>query len=149
MSHNNGRKILKHIEQISSFGHRWMGSRGERKTRAYIAAALKSAGLKVARQPFAYMAFKDYSAALSVAGRSLACEPLAYAAATPEPLTAPVLYVGKGASQDFQRLAKAGRNIRDSIVLSDNLRSFVAYPEAEAAGARGFLQYDSVRERPV
>ena len=37
-----------------------------------------------------------------------------------------------------------GIDLAGAIVLSDNLRSFVAYPEVEAAGAIGFRVHDEL-----
>jgi len=139
MSIGIGQRILGTMERIARFGHRWMGSDGEANARGFIVQALEVAGLAVDCEPFDYLAFIDYGAAFTAAGRPMACEPLAYSAITDTAVTAPLLYVGEGTSGDYARLAAEGREICGSIVLSDNLRSFVAYPEAEAAGARAFV----------
>jgi len=139
MTVNIGHRIVENISQLARFGNRWMGSTGEKKTRDFIAQALKNAGLQVDLQTFSYLAYDNGGASFRFNGHDMACEPLAYSSSTDDPLTAPLLYVGEGTSADYKRLINSGYDISKSIVLSDNLRSFTAYPQAESAGALGFL----------
>lgn len=134
-----GHRIFQNLSKLASYGNRWMGSVGEKNAREFIAKALSDAGLGVDFQTFPYLAFDKSSALFSFNGCDMACEPLAYSASTDDSLTAPLLYVGNATPADFARLAKSGYDISKSIVLSDNLRSFTAYPQAEAAGALGFV----------
>ena len=139
MTDKIGDRIFHNLSELAHFGHRWMGSAGEDKARDFIAKALINAGLEVDFQTFPYLAFDNAGALFSFNGCDIACEPLAYSASTDEPLTAPLLYAGNATSDDFLWLAQNGYDLSKSIVLSDNLRSFTAYPQAEAAGALGFV----------
>jgi hypothetical protein len=135
----SGRSILATIEEICAFGTRWMGSEGNDKARDYIARNLGETGLIAELQPFPYPGYQPVSAALTVGGTTIPCEPIALAPSTDKPLDAPLVYGGPCMKEDLARLKAAGVDLTGSIVLSDNLRSFVAYPGVEAAGAAGFI----------
>lgn len=139
MDDPNGVEILNTIASMARAGHRWIGSPGEQKVRAMLLQAFQAAGLKTELQAFEYLAFESGRASIDIDGRSLPCEPLAYSAATQEPMVAPLLYVAEGLPPDFERLSALCQDVTKAIVVCDNLRSFVAYPNAEAAGARGFV----------
>jgi Zn-dependent M28 family amino/carboxypeptidase len=135
----SGTSILATIEEICAFGTRWMGSEGNAKTRDYIARSLRETGLVAELQPFPYPGYQPVSAALTVAGAPIPCQPIALAPSVEKPLEAPLVYGGPCTKEDLASLKAAGVDLTSSIALSDNLRSFVAYPEVEAAGAAGFI----------
>jgi len=135
----SGTSILATIEEICAFGTRWMGSEGNAKTRDYIARSLSETGFVAELQPFPYPSYQPISAALTMAGAPISCQPIALAPSTEKPLEAPLVYGGPCTKENLARLKAAGVDLTRSIVLSDNLRSFVAYPEVETAGAAGFI----------
>jgi Zn-dependent M28 family amino/carboxypeptidase len=145
----SGTSILATIEEICAFGTRWMGSEGNDKTRDYIARSLGETGLAAELQPFRYPGYQPVSAALTVGGTPIPCQPIALAPSTEKPLEAPLAYGGPCTKEDLERLTTAGVDLTGSIVLSDNLRSFVAYPEVEAAGAPGFISLTTLPENTV
>jgi len=145
----SGTSILATIEEICAFGTRWMGSEGNDKTRDYIARSLGETGLVAELQPFRYPSYQPVSAALTVGGTPIPCEPIALAPSTEKPLEAPLVYGGPCTKEDLARLKAAGVDLTSSIVLSDNLRSFVAYPEVEAAGAAGFISLTTLPENTI
>lgn len=135
----SGGEILALIEAICNFGPRWMGSPGAVRTADFIAEQFQGCGLKVERQPFSYPAYRPGTASLVVDGRQLACEPIALSRTTQAALNAPLIYGGQCRPEDFERLDAQGVAVNGAIVLSDNLRSFVAYPTVVEAGAAGMI----------
>jgi len=133
----SGSEILAVIEEICKFGPRWMGSPGAERTVDFIASQFEASGLAVERQIFRYLAYTPGKAAVSINGRGLACEPIALAQPTTEALKAPLVMAGQCLPADLAALKAKGRKIEGSIIVSENLRSFVAYPLAESAGAVG------------
>ena len=145
----SGTSILATIEEICAFGTRWMGSEGNDNTRDYIVRSLGEAGLTAELQHFRYPAYQPISAALAVGGTPIPCQPIALAPSTEKPLEAPLVYGGPCTKEDLVKLKAAGVDLTGSIVLSDNLRSFVAYPEVEAAGAAGFISLTTLPENTI
>ena len=145
----SGTSILATIEEICAFGTRWMGSEGNDNTRDYIVRSLGEAGLTAELQHFRYPAYQPISAALAVGGTPIPCQPIALAPSTEKPLEAPLVYGGPCTKEDLVKLKAAGVDLIGSIVLSDNLRSFVAYPEVEAAGAAGFISLTTLPENTI
>jgi Zn-dependent M28 family amino/carboxypeptidase len=145
----SGTSILAIIEEICAFGTRWMGSEGNEKTRDYIARSLREAGLVAEFHPFRYPHYQPISANLTVAGNRIPCQPIALAPSTEKPLEALLVYGGQCTKESLAKLKTAGIDLGGSIVLSDNLRSFVAYPEVEAAGAAGFISLTTLPENTI
>lgn len=145
----SGTSILATIEEICAFGTRWMGSEGNEKARDYIARSFRETGLVAEFHPFRYPHYQPISAALTVAGNPIPCQPIALAPSTEKPLEAPLVYGGPCTKEDLARLKAAGIDLTSSIILSDNLRSFVAYPEVEAAGAAGFISLTTLPENTI
>ena len=144
MPATSGSEILAVIEEICKFGPRWMGSPGAERTVDFIAAQFEASGLAVERQAFRYLAYTPGKAAVSINGRGLACEPIALARPTTEVLKAPLVMAGQCLPADLAALKAKGRKIEGSIIVSENLRSFVAYPFAESAGAVGLLSLSTL-----
>ena len=140
----SGSDILAIIKEICEFGPRWMGSMGADRTVDFIAGQFQASGLTVERQPFRYLAYKPGKASIIVNGRLLPCEPIALAQPTAGVLKAPLVSGGQGLPEDLAALNANGRALNGSIVVSENLRSFVAYPHAEAAGAAGFVSLSTL-----
>lgn len=135
----SGSDVLAIIEEICTFGPRWMGSPGADNAVDFIADQFKASGLTVERQAFRYLSYTPRKASLIVNGRKLPCEPIALSQSTAEVLTAPLVFGGQCCSEDLDALKAQGAVLDGSIVVSENLRTFVAYPLVEAAGAAGFV----------
>ena len=149
MSALNGRSILATIEKICSFGTRWMGGKGAEQTRQYVIAEFERTGLKVDLQPFRYPEYQPLRAALSVEGHALPCEPIALSGSNATLVDGRLVYAGTCSHAELRKLKDKGIDLADAIVLSDNLRSFVAYPEVEAAGASGFVSMTNLPEDTI
>lgn len=145
----SGKSILKDIENICAFGSRWMASRGAEDTIQYVSQEFEKAGLKVERQAFAYPHYQPINASLVVGANPILCEPIALSPSTANALEAELVYGGQCAREDLDRLGAAGVDLRNKIVLSDNLRSFVSYPVVEAAGAAGFISITNLNENVI
>jgi hypothetical protein len=139
MSALDGKAILTSIEKICSFGTRWMGGKGAEQTRQYVSAVFERTGLSVDLQPFGYPHYQPIGAALSVDGHALSCEPIALSGSNAKPVEGQLVYAGTCSHDELRELRSKGIDLSGAIVLSDNLRSFVAYPEVEGAGAIGFV----------
>jgi hypothetical protein len=126
-----------------------MGSKGNERSRDYVVRRLREAGLVTEIQPFPYLHYQPLSALLTIGEKSLPCQPIALAPSTAEPLEASLVYGGQCATHDLSRLEAGGVDLRNAIVLSENLRSFVAYPEAEAAGAAGFISLTTLPDNTI
>ena len=149
MNELSGASILATIEEICSFGTRWMGGEGAGKTRDYVVSRFREVGLAPEIQPFPYLHYQPLSALLAIGEKSLPCQPIALAPSTAKPLEAPLVYGGQCTKNDLGKLKAGGFDLRDAIVLSDNLRSFVAYPEVEAAGAAGFVSLTTLPDNTI
>ena len=149
MSALNGKSILATIEKICSFGTRWMGGKGAEQTRQYVIAEFERTGLKVDLQPFRYPHYQPLRATLSVEGHALPCEPIALSGSNATPVDGQLVYAGTCSRDELRKLRDKGIDLTDAIVLSDNLRSFVAYPEVEAAGASGFVSMTNLPEDTI
>ena len=149
MNSLNGKSILLTIEEICAFGTRWMGSEGAEKTIDYVVREFEKAGLMVELQPFRYPHYQPLIASLLIDGKSISCQPIALSLSTEKPLKANLKYGGQCTSEDLRRLNAAGVDFKNTIVLSDNLRSFVAYPEVEAAGAAGFISISNLIDNTI
>jgi Zn-dependent M28 family amino/carboxypeptidase len=145
----SGMSILATIEEICTFGTRWMGSEGNEKTRAYISRSLRETGFVAEFHSFRYPHYQPISAALTVADNPIPCQPIALGPSTEKPLEALLVYGGPCTKETLAKLKTAGIDLGRSIVLSDNLRSFVAYPEVEAAGAAGFISLTTLPENTI
>lgn len=145
----DGTSILTTIASICSFGTRWMGGRGAEDTMGYAAGEFQRAGLLVELQQFRYPHYQPVGAALAVAGEPITCEPIALSGSNARPIEAELVYAGPCLPEDLRKLAAQGVDPAGKIVLSDNLRSFVAYPEAEAAGAAGFVSLTNLPENTI
>ncbi|HYA02435.1 MAG TPA: M28 family peptidase [Syntrophobacteria bacterium] len=149
MNELSGTSILATIEEICSFGTRWMGGEGAEKTRDYVVSRFRNVGLAAELQPFPYLHYQPISALLTIGEKSLPCQPIALAPSTAKPLDAPLVYGGQCTKGDLGKLKISGVDLRDTIVLSENLRSFVAYPEVEAAGAAGFISLTTLPDNTI
>ncbi len=145
----SGNRILHTIQEICAFGPRWMGSKGADKTVGFIASTFAETGLKPETPSFRYLSYTPESASLEIDGRPAACEPIALAPSTPTPLKGPILYGGQCSEEDLRRLEKSGADLARSIVLSDNLRSFVACPIVEEHGAAGFISMTNLADNTI
>jgi aminopeptidase YwaD len=139
MNAPNGQDIFTIIQKICSFGPRWMGTEGAARAVDFITNEFKNSGLNVEHQTFRYLSYSPMKASLVIKGQNVACEPIALSQSTPEVLTAPLVYGGQCLPEDLEALKAKGIEPCGSIVLSENLRSFVAYPHVQAAGAAGFV----------
>ena len=139
MNAPNGQDIFTIIQKICSFGPRWMGTEGAARAVDFITNEFKNSGLNVEHQTFRYLSYSPGKASLVVKGQNVACEPIALSQSTTEVLTAPLVYGGQCLPEDLEALKAKGIEPCGSIVLSENLRSFVAYPHVQAAGAAGFV----------
>jgi aminopeptidase YwaD len=135
----NGHDIFTIIQKICSFGPRWMGTEGAARAVDFITNEFKNSGLNVEHQPFRYLSYSPKIASLVVKGQNVTCEPIALSQSTTEILTAPLVYGGQCLPEDLEALKARGIELSGSIVLSENLRSFVAYPHVQAAGAAGYV----------
>ncbi len=144
-----GKSIFRTIEEICSFGPRWMGSKGADAVKKYIAAAFAAAGRTPETPSFRYLSYTPGPASLQIDGNPMTCEPVALAPSTASPLEGPVLYGGQCREEDLRLLAQSGADLSRSIVLSDNLRTFVAYPAVEAAGAAGFISMTNLPDNTI
>jgi Zn-dependent M28 family amino/carboxypeptidase len=145
----SGESILGTVEKICGFGNRWMGSEGVEKTRAYIVRALEEAGFVTGLQAFSYLHYEPVFASLQVAGRRVNCQPIALTPSTVKPLEGLLVYGGQCTQENLNELTSTGTDLRNAIILSDNLRSFVAYPEVEAAGAAGFISLTTLPDNTI
>lgn len=139
MTAPNGQEIFTIIQKICSFGPRWMGTEGAARAVDFITSEFKNSGLSVEHQTFRYLSYSPKKASLVVKGQNVACEPIALSQSTTEVLTAPLVYGGQCLPEDFESLKTKGIELCGSIVLSENLRSFVAYPLVQAMGVAGFV----------
>ena len=139
MNAPNGQDIFTIIQKICSIGPRWMGTEGAARAVKFITSEFKNSGLNVEHQAFRYLSYSPGKASLVVKGQSLACEPIALSQSTTAVLTAPLVYGGQCQPKDLEALKSKGIEPCGSIVLSENLRSFVAYPHVQTAGAAGFV----------
>jgi Iap family predicted aminopeptidase len=149
MSALDGKTILSTIERICSFGTRWMGGEGAEKTRQYVMKEFERTGLTVELQPFFYPHYQPLGAGFSVEGCALACEPIALSGSNATPIEGQLVYGGTCSRDELTALRDKGIDLAGTIVLSDNLRSFVAYPEVEAAGAAGFVSMTNLPENTI
>jgi hypothetical protein len=149
MSALEGTSILGTIEKICAFGTRWMGGPGAEKTLNYVSHEFQKIGLTVERQAFQYPHYQPVKASLVVGAQSVACQPVALSPSTERSLDAELVYGGQCTMEDFAQLKSAGVDLHNKIVLSDNLRSFVSYPEVEAAGAAGFISITNLAENII
>jgi hypothetical protein len=99
-------------------------------------------------QPFRYPHYQPIDAAFAVEGEPVLCEPIALSGLNVRPVEAELVYGGLCSREDLRRLAAQGVDPAGKIVISDNLRSFVAYPEVEAAGAAGFVSLTNLPKTP-
>jgi aminopeptidase YwaD len=134
-----GSEIYTLIGEICSCGPRWMGTPGATHAINYIGDAFRSKGMEVRLEKFQYLSYRPQEVRLEVEGRAVRCEPIALAASTKVPLTAPLVWGGQCAPKELEDLVSQGRSIEDAIVISDNLRTFLAYPNVEDAGGAGFI----------
>lgn len=139
MTAPNGEDILTIIQEICRIGPRWMGTKGAEQAVEFITRQFQNSGLSVEHQVFGYSSYSPEKASFHVNGRLVACEPIALSRSTTEVLTAPIVYGGQCLREDLDAIKARGIEVGGSIVLSENLRSFVAYPHAQAAGAAGFV----------
>jgi hypothetical protein len=149
MERIDGRCILKTIETICAFGTRWMGGPGAEKAIAYAKDQFESNGLIVNLQAFPYLHYQPLSASLLLKGRQVNCQPIALSPSTKQPVEADLVYGGACSPSDLSRLKADTGDLSDTIVVSDNLRTFVAYPEVEAAGAAGFIAITDLPDNTI
>jgi len=145
----DGKSILATIENICAFGTRWMGGKGAEETLAYVSREFKKTGMTVELQPFQYPHYQPISASLVVGNKSIPCQPIALSPSTEKPLEADLVYGGQCTNEGLGQLKATVGDLRNKIVLSDNLRSFVSYPEVEAAGAAGFISITNLNENVI
>lgn len=135
-------RALATVREICSFGPRWPGSAGERRTREYLRRELDSIpGLAWETEEFPYLQYQPGVAQVRVSGSPeevFSAQALIYAAPTADgPVAGQLVYVGEGRAEDYERLGQGGA--RGKVVLSDATRSYLAYPEAVRQGAVAFV----------
>jgi hypothetical protein len=145
----NGISILTTIENICAFGTRWMRSKGAEETLEYVSREFKKIGMAVELQAFRYPHYQPISASLSAGAKPILCQPIALSPSTEKPLEADLVYGGQCTHEGLGQLKASGVDLHKKIVLSDNLRSFVSYPEVEAAGAAGFISITNLTENVI
>jgi hypothetical protein len=145
----NGKSILTVIENICAFGNRWMGSKGAEETLEYVCHEFKKIGMTVELQAFRYPHYQPISASLVAGTKPILCQPIALSPSTEKPLEADLVYGGQCTNEGLGQLKASGVDLHNKIVLSDNLRSFVSYPEVEAAGAAGFISITNLTENVI
>ena len=119
-------------------GVRLSGSADEAEAFAYLAAQCRSYGMEVEQYAIdAYVSLPG-AAALTVVSpeqRALTCITHSFSLATgPAGLTAPLVYVGKGAVADY-----AGKDVRGAVVMADGLAMPAVAHAAHRAGAAGMI----------
>jgi hypothetical protein len=149
MSSLDGKSILTTIEKICAFGTRWMGGKGAEETLEYVSREFKKTKMTVELQAFRYPHYQPISASLVTGAKPVSCQPIALSSATEKPLEADLVYGGQCTNEDLGRLRATGVDLHNKIVLSDNLRSFVSFPEVEAAGAAGFISITNLTENVI
>ena len=142
--------VLDTVTTICSHGPRFMGGLGAAKVLEYLLERFRKLGLEDEAFPFEYLGYAAKEASISVEGKQLRCEPMAYSGVTDAPVEGRLVYAGQCGQEELDALAAQGVNFSKSIILSDNLRSFVAYPQASERGAAGFvlattLEDDTIR----
>ena len=145
----DGKSIITAIENICAFGTRWMGSKGAEETLEYVSREFKNIDLTVELQAFQYPHYQPIQASLVAGTRPILSEPIALSPSTAITLEADLVYGGQCTSEGLGQLKAAGVDLHNKIVLSDNLRSFVSYPEVEAAGAAGFISITNLDENVI
>lgn len=136
----NADKLMKYVEGICSFGHRYSGSKGEAAARNYIVTEIKKVGLNVETEDFKYLHYQPIGSQLkmiSPTGEDLESLPLCYSSAPPA--TGKAVYVGTGSEEEFVFLQKQGVDFKNKIVLASPAFSFLSYPLAQQFGATGFV----------
>lgn len=135
----SGSFLLSTINELCAFGPRWMGSEGAILARDFVTQQLKNSGLTPQLESFWYLHYFPSHTSLHIGINEVPCEPLGYAASTDGFITGKLVYVGNCTNAEIQSLQAQDVDLSQSILVSDNLRSFVAYPIAERVGARGFI----------
>ncbi|HEY8292068.1 MAG TPA: M28 family peptidase, partial [Thermomicrobiales bacterium] len=129
--------LTRHNAEIAK-GVRLSGSADEAEAFAYLAAACRSYGMAVEEYAIdAYVSLPGAAALTVVAPeeRAIACITHSFSLATgPEGLSAPVVYVGKGAAADY-----ADKDVRGAVVMTDGLAMPAAAHAAYQAGAMGMI----------
>ena len=139
MSWISGQDIMTYIYTICSFGNRWMNSTGEERTRDFLYDEFRKFGLETELQPFPYLLYEPKRAYLNIDDQEVDCEPLALSNPGRHTVSGQIEYCGQCTHKDMNKFRERGEIAENSIVISDNLRSFEAYPNAEEAGAVGFI----------
>jgi aminopeptidase YwaD len=143
----NSRAIVDDFDALCGFGGRFAGTESEARARRYLASRLaEDSGVQVQECPVPYRGWDRGTGSVTFPGGArLSATPLGRSPSTvPQGLCAPLLDLGRGASDDF---ARAGDTLRGSIVLvrheymlgSDHIHRRKKYAMAKAAGALGFL----------
>ncbi len=119
-------------------GVRLSGSADEAEAFAFLAAQCRSYGMEVEQYAIdAYVSLPG-AAALTVVSpeqHALTCITHSFSLATgPGGLTAPLIYVGKGAAADY-----AGKDVRGAVVMADGLAMPAVAHAAHRAGAAGMI----------
>lgn len=139
--------IVEDFHELCDFGGRFAGTESEARARQYLASRLSQvSGAQVREAPVPYRGWDRGPGSVTIVGgpRFLAT-PLGRSPSTgPEGLRAPVLDLGRGTPDDFNR---AGDQVRGRIVLvrheymlaSDHVHRRKKYAMAKARGAAGFL----------
>jgi hypothetical protein len=96
---------------LMAFGHRFMGSEGERRARDYLSERLSALGLRVSLQSFDVDSYRRGSARTLLLGNAgpvdLSCLAFAYSPPTSAPLELPLIHAGKGDPEDVEALGDA------------------------------------------
>jgi hypothetical protein len=132
------------IRELSSFGDRSTGSRGNQAAAAYIRNRLTGIGIEtVGSHEFDVATIKSENSTLTITGRNLSIplRPLRGNAVTPQTITSPgingpLIYVGHG---DFYELN--GKDIEGSVVLME-LESGKNWLYAADLGAKALIYLD-------
>ncbi len=142
------------MEKVCAIGPRFMGSEGEREVREFIRGQFEAQGVHdLKTEEMEYLGYRCDSVSLSVTAPesiSIPCEGIGLSALTPEGgVEAPVVYVGDGAREDYDDLAREGQACIGRIVLTDALKSYQAVPLAEESRAVGFIMGTRLAEEVV
>jgi hypothetical protein len=141
--------LMDDFRAICAFGGRLSGTGQDDAAMDWALQRLREVGPDVRKLAVPYDGWRCTQAGLALLGpqgaQALACQPLLRSVSTPEGgLLAPVMDLGQGRQEDFER---AGEQVRGKIVLvrheypfsSGHLHRRRKYDLAVAAGAAGFL----------
>ncbi|MBS1893612.1 MAG: M20/M25/M40 family metallo-hydrolase [Actinobacteria bacterium] len=123
---------LRHdVEALAALGPHFAGSEGEARAREYLAAELRAAGLEVATEEFAHLAYEPRDAACSILDEDAACACAGLQATASGLVTAEAVYVGDG--------TEVTEAVEGRIAVFRNGVPTTVAPALAAAGAAGLI----------